>query len=57
MAEAKHAEASAYVPLAPVVLATVHPSSLLRAPDEGTRRREMKLFTDDLRKVQRALKL
>ena len=44
-------------PLAPLVLATVHPSSLLRAPDEETRRRETKLFTDDLRKVQRALKL
>ena len=27
-------------PLAPLVLATVHPSSLLRAPDEETRRRE-----------------
>ena len=44
-------------PLAPIVLATVHPSSLLRAPDDETRRRETRLFTDDLRKVQRALKL
>jgi DNA polymerase len=44
-------------PLAPVVLATVHPSSLLRAPDEETRRRETNRFIDDLLKVRRALKL
>jgi uracil-DNA glycosylase family protein len=44
-------------PLAPLVLATVHPSSLLRAPDEETRRRETKSFIDDLRKTWRALKL
>src|SRR5213594_750145 len=43
-------------PLAPIVLATVHPSSLLRAPDEETRRRETKRFVDDLRKVARALR-
>jgi DNA polymerase len=43
-------------PLAPMVLATVHPSSILRAPDEETRRSEMKLFTDDLRKVAQALR-
>jgi uracil-DNA glycosylase family protein len=43
-------------PFAPVVTATVHPSSLLRAPDEETRRREMELFVEDLRKVARALK-
>ena len=42
-------------PLAPLVLATVHPSSLLRAPDEKTRRLETKRFIDDLRKVARAL--
>ena len=41
--------------LAPRVLATVHPSSLLRAPDEETRRRETKRFMADLRKVARAL--
>ena len=41
--------------LAPLVLATVHPSSLLRAPDAQTRRRETKRFTDDLRRVARAL--
>jgi DNA polymerase len=44
-------------PLAPVVMATVHPSSLLRAPDEETRHRETKRFIDDLRKARRALKL
>jgi len=42
-------------PLAPLVLATVHPSSILRAADDEARRREMKLFTDDLRAVARAL--
>jgi len=43
-------------PLAPLVLATVHPSSLLRAPDEETRRGETKRFVDDLRQVARALR-
>jgi DNA polymerase len=43
--------------IATFVLATVHPSSLLRAPDDETRRRETARFTDDLRKVRRALKL
>jgi uracil-DNA glycosylase family protein len=42
-------------PLAPIVIATVHPSSILRAPDDETRRLEMKRFTDDLRSVARAL--
>ena len=42
-------------PLAPVVLATVHPSSILRAPDDESRRDEMKRFTDDLRRVRKAL--
>jgi len=44
-------------PLAPVVLATVHPSSLLRTPDDETRHRETRRFIADLRKVQRALKM
>src|SRR5437762_5135938 len=34
--------------LAPRVLATVHPSSLLRQPDEESREREYKRFVDDL---------
>ena len=42
-------------PLAPLVMATVHPSSLLRAPDEETRHRETRLFIQDLRKVAHAL--
>ena len=42
-------------PLAARVLATVHPSSILRAPDNEARRREMKQFTDDLRAAARAL--
>jgi uracil-DNA glycosylase family protein len=36
-------------PLAPKVLATVHPSSILRAPDEETRREDMRRFVRDLR--------
>jgi DNA polymerase len=39
----------------PRVTATVHPSSILRAPDEGTRQVELARFTDDLRMVARAL--
>jgi uracil-DNA glycosylase len=42
-------------PLAPLVTATVHPSSILRAPDEDARRHEMKRFTSDLRKIAKAL--
>src|SRR5437660_6904793 len=42
--------------LAPLVLATVHPSSILRAPDDESRRREMQRFIDDLKKVARALR-
>jgi DNA polymerase len=42
-------------PLAPFVLATVHPSSILRAPDDESRRLEMKRFIDDLRIAASAL--
>jgi DNA polymerase len=35
--------------LAPAALATVHPSSILRAPDEAARRSERAAFVDDLR--------
>jgi uracil-DNA glycosylase family protein len=38
-------------PLAPVVTATIHPSSILRAPDDETRREEMRRFIADLRKA------
>jgi DNA polymerase len=37
--------------LAPLVIATVHPSSILRAPDDASRHREREAFTDDLRTV------
>ena len=40
--------------LAPRVLATVHPSSLLRQPDAESRQREYKLFTADLRAALKA---
>jgi DNA polymerase len=36
-------------------LATVHPSSILRAPDEEARRREMQLFIKDLQVVGKIL--
>lgn len=38
-------------PFAPYALATVHPSALLRAPDEGTRHTETLRFIEDLRKA------
>ena len=38
-------------PLAPLATATVHPSSILRAPDEHARREEMRRFVEDLRGV------
>jgi DNA polymerase len=43
----------AFVPssLAPRVTATVHPSSILRAPDDESRREEMRRFVGDLKRV------
>ena len=41
---------------APYAMATVHPSSLLRAPDEETRHREMALFVADLKKIAELLR-
>ncbi len=41
--------------LAEKVIATVHPSSILRAPDEDTRRLERKRFVEDLKKVAQLL--
>jgi DNA polymerase len=40
--------------LAPRILATVHPSSLLRQPDEESREREYKHFVADLRAALKA---
>jgi DNA polymerase len=42
-------------PLAPKVMATVHPSSILRAPDDATRRLETQRFVDDLKRVAKLL--
>src|SRR6266446_9499651 len=42
-------------PLAPFVMATVHPSSLLRAPDDETRHREILSFIKDLKRVHEVL--
>jgi uracil-DNA glycosylase len=38
---------------APHVTSTVHPSAILRAPDEEQREREYQQFVEDLKKVQR----
>jgi uracil-DNA glycosylase len=37
--------------IAPQVMATVHPSSILRAPDDETRHQEMRRFVQDLSKI------
>src|SRR5579884_227256 len=38
-----------------LITATVHPSSILRAPDDDTRHREMRLFVADMKKIAAAL--
>ena len=42
--------------LAPYMMATVHPSSILRAPDDETRHLEYRLFVDDLKKLAHVIK-
>jgi DNA polymerase len=42
--------------LAPYVMATVHPSSILRAPDDETRHLEYQRFVADLKKLARVIK-
>jgi DNA polymerase len=42
--------------LAPYVMATVHPSSILRAPDDETRHLELRSFIDDLKKLAKVIK-
>ncbi len=37
--------------LAPLIMATVHPSSILRAPDDQSRHEEMRRFVEDLKKI------
>jgi DNA polymerase len=41
--------------LAPLVTATVHPSSILRAPTDDARHVETKRFIDDLKKIRAAI--
>ena len=42
--------------LARFITATVHPSSILRAPDDETRHHEFELLVADLRSIAAALK-
>ncbi|HKB79735.1 MAG TPA: UdgX family uracil-DNA binding protein [Thermoanaerobaculia bacterium] len=42
-------------PLAPLVTATVHPSSILRAPTDAQRHEEMARFVADLKTIKRAI--
>ena len=50
-------ERGKFVPseLAPLVTATVHPSSILRAPDPVARREAMRAFVRDLKKIAKRL--
>jgi DNA polymerase len=41
--------------LAPIVTATIHPSAILRAPDDAARAEEREAFAEDLRVVARVL--
>ncbi|HEX3279092.1 MAG TPA: UdgX family uracil-DNA binding protein [Thermoleophilaceae bacterium] len=41
--------------LAPILSATIHPSAILRAPDDAARSRERAAFAEDLRVVAQAL--
>lgn len=41
--------------LAPVVIATIHPSAILRAPDGDARQAQRELFTEDLRVAAEAV--
>lgn len=43
--------------IAPAVMATVHPSSILRAPDDDTRHEQMRKFVADLKKVAVRIRL
>jgi uracil-DNA glycosylase len=42
-------------PLAELIAATVHPSSILRSPDDESRHAAMKQFVEDLKKIARHL--
>ncbi len=41
--------------IAPILTATIHPSAILRGPDEQTRAEEREAFAEDLRVVAKAL--
>jgi DNA polymerase len=41
--------------LAPYILTTVHPSSILRAPEDETRHKDKRLFINDLKKIAQVL--
>ncbi len=43
-------------PLAPLSMATVHPSSILRAPDDATRHAELARLVEDLAGLAAALR-
>jgi uracil-DNA glycosylase len=43
-------------PLAPHVMATIHPSAILRAPDEKTRHEQNESFIADLKKIAKLLR-
>lgn len=43
--------------IAPSVMATVHPSSILRAPDDASRHEEMRKFIADLKKVAARIRI
>jgi uracil-DNA glycosylase len=42
-------------PLTPYVIATVHPSSILRAPDADTRHQQMNMFIEDLKTIAKVI--
>ena len=42
-------------PLAPIVMATLHPSAILRAPHDETRRRQKEELISDLKKVAKRM--
>jgi uracil-DNA glycosylase len=41
--------------LAPYVAATIHPSAILRMPDESARHEEMQRFVADLKKIAKII--
>jgi DNA polymerase len=51
----EHGQAIAGTGLAPYVVATVHPASILRAPDAKTRAADRLAFIEDLRTVRELL--